>query len=79
MDERVRYVARLSDGEAISEIYGEFCISRKTSFKIFDHYDRCKGRGSMVWAGRRSQDPIQMKRWIALCEPPGPENRFWES
>jgi transposase InsO family protein len=38
MDERLRFVARLLDGEAMSEVCREFGISRKTGYKIFDRY-----------------------------------------
>ena len=36
MDERVRFVARALDGEAMSEVCREFGISRKTGYKIFN-------------------------------------------
>ena len=36
MDERVRFVARVLDGEAMSEVCREFGISRKTGYKIFN-------------------------------------------
>jgi transposase-like protein len=35
MDERLSFVARLLDGEAMSEVCREFGISRKTGYKIF--------------------------------------------
>ena len=38
MEERLRFVARLLDGEAMSEVCREFGISRKTGYKIFDRY-----------------------------------------
>ncbi|MEO1651803.1 MAG: IS481 family transposase [Pseudomonadota bacterium] len=38
MDERVRFVARLLDGEAMSDVCREFGISRKTGYKIFNRY-----------------------------------------
>jgi transposase InsO family protein len=38
MDERLRFVARLLDGEAMSEVCREFGISRKTGYKIFGRY-----------------------------------------
>ena len=34
MDERVKFIARLLDGEAISRLCEEFEISRKTGYKI---------------------------------------------
>jgi transposase InsO family protein len=38
MDERLRFVARLLEGEAMSLLCREFGISRKTGYKIFDRY-----------------------------------------
>src|ERR1043165_2803475 len=38
MDERLRFVAKLLDGEAMSEVCREFGISRKTGYKIFNRY-----------------------------------------
>ncbi len=38
MDERLRFVSRLLDGEAMSEVCREFGISRKTGYKIYDRY-----------------------------------------
>ncbi|HEY9557826.1 MAG TPA: helix-turn-helix domain-containing protein, partial [Acidimicrobiales bacterium] len=38
MDERLRFVARLLDGEAMTEVCREFGISRKTGYKIFNRY-----------------------------------------
>ena len=38
MDERLRFVGRLLDGEQMSLVCREFGISRKTGYKIFDRY-----------------------------------------
>ena len=38
MEERLCFVARLLDGEAMTEVCREFGISRKTGYKIFDRY-----------------------------------------
>src|SRR5258708_5495631 len=38
MEERLRFVARVLDGEAMTEVCREFGISRKTGYKIFDRY-----------------------------------------
>src|ERR1700750_3373686 len=38
MEERLRFVARLLDGEAMTEVCREFGISRKTGYKIFERY-----------------------------------------
>jgi transposase len=38
MDERLRFVARLLEGEAMSDVCRSFGISRKTGYKIFNRY-----------------------------------------
>ena len=38
MDERLRFVARLLDGEKMAVLCREFGISRKTGYKIFNRY-----------------------------------------
>ncbi len=38
MEERLRFVARLLDGEAMSDLCREFGISRKTGYKIYNRY-----------------------------------------
>src|ERR1700687_2724582 len=38
MEERLRFVARLLDGEAMTEVCRDFGISRKTGYKIFERY-----------------------------------------
>jgi transposase InsO family protein len=38
MDERLRFVARLLDGESMTEVCRDFGISRKTGYKIFTRY-----------------------------------------
>ena len=38
MDERLRFVAKLLDGESMSGLCREFGISRKTGYKIFNRY-----------------------------------------
>ena len=41
MDERLRFVARLLDGEKMAPLCAEFGISRKTGYKIYDRYKDC--------------------------------------
>jgi putative transposase len=41
MDERMRFVARLLEGEKMAPLCAEFGISRKTGYKIFDRYKDC--------------------------------------
>ena len=38
MDERLRFVARLLDGDSMSEVCRDFGISRKTGYKIYSCY-----------------------------------------
>lgn len=41
MDERMRFVIRLQDGESMASLCREFGISRKTGYKIVDRYKEC--------------------------------------
>src|SRR4029079_8592226 len=41
MDERLRFVAGLLEGEKMAPLCVEFGISRKTGYKIFDRYKDC--------------------------------------
>ena len=45
MDERVRFVARLLEGEKMAVLCQEFGISRKTGYKIYDRYKDTGVRG----------------------------------
>ena len=55
MEERLRFVARLLDGEGMSEVCREFGISRKTGYKIFNRY---KDQGLDALADR-SRRPVR--------------------
>ncbi len=41
MDERLRFVARVLEGEKMAPLCAEFGISRKTGYKIFERYKDC--------------------------------------
>ena len=41
MDERMRFVIRLKDGESMASLCREFKISRKTGYKIFERHEEC--------------------------------------
>jgi putative transposase len=41
MGERLRFVARLLEGEKMAPLCAEFGISRKTGYKIYDRYKDC--------------------------------------
>ena len=45
MDERLRFVARLLDGEKMAPLCREFDISRKTGHKIYNRYKDCGLQG----------------------------------
>ena len=38
MEERLRFVAKLLEGEAMTDVCREFGVSRKTGYKIFNRY-----------------------------------------
>ena len=41
MDERLRFIARLLEGDQMSVVCREFNISRVTGYKIFNRYKEC--------------------------------------
>ncbi len=41
MEERLRFIARLLDGEKMAGLCPEFGISRKTGYKIYKRYKDC--------------------------------------
>src|SRR6185436_7794383 len=45
MDERLRFVARLLDGEKMAGLCDEFGISRKTGYKIYQRYKHTGATG----------------------------------
>jgi putative transposase len=52
MDERLRFVARLLEGEKMAPLCAAFGISRKTGYKIFERYKDC-GLGAFSDRSRR--------------------------
>ena len=68
MDERLRFVARLLDGEKMAALCREFDVSRKTGYKIFQRYKDCGVRG-LTDRSRRpyrqaNQLPLQIEKLI---------------
>jgi putative transposase len=68
MDERLRFVARLLDGEKMAVLCREFDISRKTGYKIFNRYKDCGVEG-LTDRSRRPyrharQLPFQIEKYI---------------
>jgi transposase len=72
MEERLRFVARLLEGEGMSELCREFGISRKTGYKIFNRYKE-DGLDALSDRSRRpvryaNQLPDQIERLIVTCK-----------
>ncbi len=68
MEERMRFVARLLEGEGMSDVCREFGISRKTGYKIFNRYKE-DGLEALADRSRRpvryaNQLPGQIERLI---------------
>jgi transposase InsO family protein len=76
MEERLRFVARLLDGEGMSEVCREFGISRKTGYKIFNRY-KDEGLEALTDRSRRpvryaNQLPDQIERMIVRLKQDKP-------
>jgi len=52
MDDRMRFVARLLDGERMSDLCREFGVSRKTGYKLWNRY-RAEGPDALCDRSRR--------------------------
>ena len=65
MDERLRFVARLLEGEKMAPLCAEFGISRKTGYKIFDRYQDC---GVQAFTDRSRRPYRQANRLPAPVE-----------
>jgi putative transposase len=68
MDERVKFVARLLDGESMTSLCEEFGISRKTGYKILERYQDV-GTKAFTDRSRRpvrlaNQLPLQVEKYI---------------
>jgi hypothetical protein len=78
MDERLQFVARRLAGEPMAELCREFGISRKTCYKIFNHYQECGVQG-LTDRSRRpyryaNQLPFQVENYILNVKR---EHRSW--
>src|SRR4051812_15955647 len=65
MDERLKFVARLLDGEKMAPLCVEFGISRKTGYKIYDRY---KDVGATAFTDRSRRPYRQANRLPAPVE-----------
>lgn len=76
MDDRLRFVGRLLDGEEMSQICREFGISRKTGYKIWNRYKE-HGLEALTDRTRRpvrygNQLPPQIETMIVRCRKEKP-------
>ena len=69
MDERLKFIARLLDGEKMAGLCREFGISRKTGYKILTRYNEADGIGE-AGTGSASLGESQNDR--------GPACRAWD-
>ena len=68
MDERLKFIARLLDGEKMTTVCKEFGISRVTGYKVYNRYKEC-GLDGLKDRSRRpyrhaNQLPFQIERTI---------------
>lgn len=72
MDERLKFVARLLDGEKMAVLCREFGISRKTGYKFFRRYQDCGLRGLTDRSRRPYRQanklPFQVEKRIVLLK-----------
>ena len=72
MDERIRFVIRVKDGESMASLCREFGISRKTGYKILDRYQECGLEGLTDRARRphryANSLPQQLESSIVACK-----------
>ena len=76
MDDRIRFIARLLDGEGMSDVCRSFGISRKTGYKIFNRYKEA-GLDALTDRSRRpvryaNQLPEQIERIIVATKKDKP-------
>ncbi len=76
MDEKIKFVARILEGEQMSALCREFDISRKTGYKIFNRYKEC-GLEALQDRTRRpvrygNQLPMQIEKCILALKEDKP-------
>jgi len=77
VDERLRFIARLLDGEKMAALCAEFGISRKTGYKIYDRYKDC-GIDALTDRSRRpyrhaNQLPMPVEKLIVALKREYPD------
>lgn len=72
MDEKLRFVARLLEGEKMAVLCREYDISRKTGYKIFNRY-KASGLEGLTDRSRRPyrQDCQLRAAWSRSCSVTG--------
>jgi putative transposase len=76
MDERLKFIGRLLDGEKMAELCREFGVSRKTGYKILNRYNTC-GLQGLTDRSRRpyrqaNQLPLQIETLIVRLKQDKP-------
>src|SRR6185312_14870254 len=76
VEERLRFVARLLDGEKMAVLCREFDISRKTGYKIFSRYKDCGMQGLTDRSRRPNRHanrlPFQVEKLIVQLKQEHP-------
>ena len=76
MDERIKFVTRLIDGDRMTDVCQDFGISRKTGYKIWDRYQKYKLKGLFDRSRRPhrcvNQIPFQIERLIVRIKKEKP-------
>ena len=77
VDERLRFIARLLDGEKMAGLCREFGISRKTGYKLYDRY-KDSGVHALTDRSRRpyrhaNKLPLVVEKWIVRLKKEYPE------
>jgi hypothetical protein len=76
MDERLKFIARLLDGEKMAAVCRDFNVSRKTGYKILKRYNDV-GLDGLTDRSRRpyrhaNQLPVQIEALIVRCKQDKP-------
>jgi len=66
MDERLKFIARLLDGEKMAPLCCEFGISRKTGYKILTRYNEI-GLEGLTDRSDSSTDTAEMSAFPGPC------------
>lgn len=62
MDEKLKFIARLLEGEDMSSLCRDFGISRKTGYKIWDRYKEC----GLIGLNDRDRRPFKQANQLPM-------------